>query len=314
MKSNSHSMHLLATLFSSCALLTACGGGSSAGGSTPDATAAVVDPNAPKASAEALRYDTVPPTVTLWAPSTASTYTTSDAAIVLGGTARDNRTVVRVTWINMVNGAIYVCGEALQGGTTSSISWSQPSVALAVGVNVITVYVYDEAGNRGQTTITVTRTSGATPAPAPTPAPTPAPAPAPAPAPTPAPAPAPTPAPAPAPTPAPAPAPTPAPAPAPAPTPAPAPAPAPATRSFTVSWKAPTLNADGTTVSDLAGYHIYYGTASGSYTQTVTVSSPTTTSYTLANLPLGTYYVTVSAFDASNLESQRSAEVSKTLQ
>ncbi len=84
------------------------------------------------------------------------------------------------------------------------------------------------------------------------------------------------------------------------------------TGSATLAWVAPTTNSDGSTLTDLAGFRIYYGTASGTYTQSVTVNGPYTTNYTLSALPVGsTYYLVVRAFDTSNNESAASAEVSK---
>jgi hypothetical protein len=66
-------------------------------------------------------------------------------------------------------------------------------------------------------------------------------------------------------------------------------------------------------LADLAGYHIYYGTAHGSYSQTITVGGVSTLSYTIENLSAGTYYMVVKAFDMSSNESAASAEVSKTI-
>jgi hypothetical protein len=100
---------------------------------------------------------------------------------------------------------------------------------------------------------------------------------------------------------------------APAPAPAPAPSPAPSVGTATLSWVAPQTNADGSTLSDLAGYRIYYGTGSGNYTDSVTVSDPQATTYTVANLSASTYYFVLRAFDKSNVESAPSAEVSKTV-
>ena len=95
---------------------------------------------------------------------------------------------------------------------------------------------------------------------------------------------------------------------------APAPAPAPVVGSATLAWAAPQANADGTALTDLAGFRVYYGTARGTYTQSVTISSPTTLRYTIQNLSAGTYYMVVKAFDTSNIESAASTEVSKTIQ
>lgn len=89
--------------------------------------------------------------------------------------------------------------------------------------------------------------------------------------------------------------------------------PPPSGGSITISWTPPNTRADGTTLTDLAGYHIYYGTASGIYSQAVTVASASATSYTIANLAAGTYYVTMRAFDTSNVESNSTPEASKVI-
>jgi len=91
------------------------------------------------------------------------------------------------------------------------------------------------------------------------------------------------------------------------------PPPTAAAGSITLSWVAPATNADGTPVSDLAGYRVYYGNASGNYSDNVTVSSPSTLTTTISNLPANTYYVVVRAFNTVNMESQASMEVSKTI-
>ena len=68
-------------------------------------------------------------------------------------------------------------------------------------------------------------------------------------------------------------------------------------------------------MSDLAGFRVYYGTARGNYSKSITVNSPTALRYTIENLAAGnTYYMTVTAFDTSGNESAASTEVSKTIQ
>lgn len=80
----------------------------------------------------------------------------------------------------------------------------------------------------------------------------------------------------------------------------------------TLSWNPPTTNVDGTVLTDLAGYKIRYGTASGNYSQTIDVGNVTT--YTVPSLVDGsTYYFAVTAYDTSGNESGYSNEVSKTL-
>ncbi len=81
--------------------------------------------------------------------------------------------------------------------------------------------------------------------------------------------------------------------------------------SATLSWTPPTTNTDGTALTDLAGFKVYYGTASGSYTQVVNVGYVTT--YTVNNLTSGTYYFAVTAYDTSGYESGYSNQVSKTI-
>ena len=65
---------------------------------------------------------------------------------------------------------------------------------------------------------------------------------------------------------------------------------------------------DANTETDLAGYKIYYGTASGQYASVVDVGNQTT--YTLAGLQVGrTYYISATAYNTSGLESSHSNEV-----
>jgi len=80
----------------------------------------------------------------------------------------------------------------------------------------------------------------------------------------------------------------------------------------TLSWTAPTTNADGTPLTDLAGYNVYIGSAAGSYQQKINAGN--VTSYTASNLTDGsTSYFAVTAYDTSGLESTYSNQVSKAL-
>lgn len=83
------------------------------------------------------------------------------------------------------------------------------------------------------------------------------------------------------------------------------------TFAVTLSWDAPTTNADGTPLADLSGYKVYDGSTSGQYTMTTDVGNVTTA--TLEGYPAGTYYFTVVAYDASGNESDYSNEVIATL-
>ncbi len=82
--------------------------------------------------------------------------------------------------------------------------------------------------------------------------------------------------------------------------------------NVTLSWIPPTTKADGTPLTDLAGYKIYYGLSSGNYTQHIDIGN--VTSYTVTNLSTGTaYYFATTAYDTSSNESSFSNEVRKTI-
>jgi len=74
----------------------------------------------------------------------------------------------------------------------------------------------------------------------------------------------------------------------------------------TLTWVAPTENANGTAVTDLAGYTVYYGTNPSDLTQSLNVSGGATTTTALADLPAGTYYFAVAAYNAMGVEGQQS--------
>ena len=73
--------------------------------------------------------------------------------------------------------------------------------------------------------------------------------------------------------------------------------------SVTLSWTAPTQNTDGTALTNLAGYKIYYGLSEGSYTNHVVVSNPGITTYVLGNLTPNTYHFVATALTNNGIES-----------
>ena len=103
------------------------------------------------------------------------------------------------------------------------------------------------------------------------------------------------------------------PTPAPAPAPAPTPPAGPTTGSATLSWSAPTQNTDGSPLTDLAGYHVYYGTTNGAWTSTITILEVSETSYVVSGLSSGTYYFAVVAFNSEGVDSSDSNVGSKTI-
>jgi len=81
--------------------------------------------------------------------------------------------------------------------------------------------------------------------------------------------------------------------------------------SATLSWTAPTQNEDGSALTDLRGYKIYYGTEPGSYPTSVRVDSPGITTYVVENLTPATYYFVSTAFNSNDIESSFSNEAVK---
>jgi len=100
---------------------------------------------------------------------------------------------------------------------------------------------------------------------------------------------------------------------------------------LTLTWSAPYSRSDGTCLTDLAGYKLYWGSSSGNYTnqKDLALGSADLTCWnvgpiskcgpavscttTLPNLPNGTYYLAMTSYDSSAQESTYSGEVSKTI-
>jgi hypothetical protein len=81
-------------------------------------------------------------------------------------------------------------------------------------------------------------------------------------------------------------------------------------------WDAPVSNTDGSPATDVAGYKIYYGTVSGTYTGSIDAGN--TTSIPLATLAAsvpvpGLYYIAVTAYDTAGNESVYSNEINQNL-
>ena len=83
-----------------------------------------------------------------------------------------------------------------------------------------------------------------------------------------------------------------------------------ATGSVTLSWTAPTENTNGTALTDLAGYWIYYGTSANALTKSMQISNPGLVTYVLSNLSPGTWYFAISAYTTANVQSSQSAVAS----
>jgi hypothetical protein len=74
----------------------------------------------------------------------------------------------------------------------------------------------------------------------------------------------------------------------------------------TLSWNAPTSNVNGTPITPLKGYTIYYGNSEGAMTQSLVVSGAATTSAEITGLGSGTWYFAVAADAADGTQSAKS--------
>lgn len=82
-----------------------------------------------------------------------------------------------------------------------------------------------------------------------------------------------------------------------------------------LSWTPPTQNTDGTALTDLDGYRLYYGLTSGDYPEMIDIGDPTVTTYVVQGLTGGeTYYFAATAYNTNNIESDYSNEATKVIE
>lgn len=81
----------------------------------------------------------------------------------------------------------------------------------------------------------------------------------------------------------------------------------------TLSWNPPTENTDGTTLTDLAGYRIYYGRSENQLNRTIVINNPGLTRYVVENLAQANWYFSMTSVNTDGVESRRSTPVSKSI-
>lgn len=84
---------------------------------------------------------------------------------------------------------------------------------------------------------------------------------------------------------------------------APPPPPRPTTGSVTLTWTIPTLNTDGSQLTNLMGFKVIYGTSATNLSQSVNIGSATTDAYQIDNLTSGTWYFAVISVASDGTES-----------
>lgn len=78
-----------------------------------------------------------------------------------------------------------------------------------------------------------------------------------------------------------------------------------------VSWMPPTQRTDGTALTDLAGYRVYYGKSLNAMTRIIDVRNPGQTSQFIDELDKGTWFFAVTAYTSGGLESEMSEIAAK---
>jgi hypothetical protein len=81
----------------------------------------------------------------------------------------------------------------------------------------------------------------------------------------------------------------------------------------TVDWMPPTPNTDGSALTNLAGYTVYYGTSPNDLSKSMKVSNPGLASFTVTGLTSGKWYFAVTSYAADGTESTRTATVSTSI-
>lgn len=79
----------------------------------------------------------------------------------------------------------------------------------------------------------------------------------------------------------------------------------------TVSWTAPSQNTDGTALTNLKGYKIYYGRSADVLDQVIAVDTTAMTTLVVGNLAPATYYFAMTSVNADGVESSRSTLATK---
>lgn len=93
--------------------------------------------------------DTTAPAVIITSPTKRTSYSSRNPTVNLAGIASDSVGVTKVTWANAANGT--------SGIATGTTNWLASNVTLIKGKNVVTVTVYDAAGNSSTANLSITR-------------------------------------------------------------------------------------------------------------------------------------------------------------
>ncbi|MEE8345023.1 MAG: fibronectin type III domain-containing protein, partial [Woeseiaceae bacterium] len=79
--------------------------------------------------------------------------------------------------------------------------------------------------------------------------------------------------------------------------------------SVTLQWQPPTENTDGSPLTDLAGYRIYYGVDSADLSDLIELPNPGLTSYVVEELTPNTWYFAMTSVNDRGQESDLSNQL-----
>src|SRR5687767_5083120 len=74
--------------------------------------------------------------------------------------------------------------------------------------------------------------------------------------------------------------------------------------SVTLTWHPPTENIDGSPLSDLSGYRVYWGTLEGDYPHSATLDNPGLASYVVEQLAPAQWFFVMTALTTAGAESE----------
>ena len=83
--------------------------------------------------------------------------------------------------------------------------------------------------------------------------------------------------------------------------------------NVTLSWSAPTENTNGSALTNLAGYIIYYGTSASAMTKTIDINTVGMLTYVVENLSAGSWYFQIVAVNSAGEQSGPSATVNASI-
>jgi hypothetical protein len=81
----------------------------------------------------------------------------------------------------------------------------------------------------------------------------------------------------------------------------------------TLTWVPPTQNTDGSPLTGLAGYYIYFGQSPRMMDHVIQLRDPGVRSYVVKDLEHGDYYFSIVAYTATGVQSDLTAPVHKVI-